>query len=116
MHSPKGVESSIGRVVVFRYTARIAHARPGRLIRALFDKRGSRVSREIRIPAGIHPDQRWLRHRVGQRVALPLHRWRVRRGGVRAHVPAVLSGVRAAYPGDGVRGGARQPEGHRAQL
>ena len=57
-----------------------------------------------------------MRHRAGERVALPLHRGAVRGRGIRAFVFAVLGGVRAAHSRDGVRGGPGEPEGRRAQL
>ena len=68
----------------------------------------------VRVASGLHPDIGGLRHRVGQRVALSLHHGRVRRRGVRAHVPGVPGHFGPAGHGDGVRRGPRKPEERRA--
>ena len=65
------------------------------------------LARAFRVAAGIYPDQRRMRDRVGQRVALPLHHRRVRWSGVRAAVPGVFGDLGHARHGHGVRRGAR---------
>ena len=73
-------------------------------------------TREVRNPSWVHPGERRLRHRLGQRVAFPLYHGRIRRRGVRDHVPGVPGHLRASGAHHGVRRRPRKPALHRAQL
>ena len=102
----------------FRYTARVDCERPayryaGRFFALRAPRRAvwrANGTREVRNPPWVHPGERGLRHRPGQRVALPLHHGRVRRRGVRAHCTwCSWPSSRLPVADHGVRRGPRKP-------
>ena len=72
--------------------------------------------RDLCVPAGLCAHLRRVRHRPGQRLALPLYRGTVRRRRLCADLSGVFGDYGAAHHGHGVCRGAGQPEEHHRLL
>ena len=74
------------------------------------------ATRALQITTRVHPDQRWLRDRVGSRVAFSLRGGRIRRGSVRIALPDLSRDPWHPDSGHGARGRSRKPKIGRASI